>query len=181
MLVGFLFAHYSPIGYTTPMDFTPEGKLIRKDIWREGEYLDLWSIPHFLSGMCVGFALLFLGFDFRSAWIIALLLLVAYEMFEIIAQIEETRMNSFLDVVVGMSSFLLTFQYAPQLPHQQAVILFGAVFIVDSILSFFGWRESQKASSLEAKMREEWKKERLKFQERRKALSGTLRRKPPLT
>ena len=163
------------------MKFTPDGKLVRSDIWREGEYLDLWSVPHFLSGMCVGFVLLFLGFDFRSAWIIALLLLIAYEMFEVIAQIEETRMNSFLDVVVGMSSFMLTFIFLPQLSHTQAVALFGAVLIVDIILSFFGWRESQKASALEAKMREEWQKERLKFQKRRKALARALRRKPPLT
>lgn len=170
------------VRYTIRMDIPRYGKLIRRDIWREGEYLDLWSVPHFLSGMCVGFLLFFLDFDFRSAFIIALLMLIAYEMFEVIAQIEETRMNSFLDVVVGMSSFLLTFIYAPHFPPEKVLLVFGIALVTDAILSFFGWRESQKASALEAKMREEWQKERAKFHQRRKAFTRTLRRrKPPLT
>src|SRR3990167_4615278 len=100
-----------------------EGKLVRTDIWREGKYLDLWSVPHFLSGMAVAFGLFFLDFATNAAFIIAILLLVAYEMFEVIAKIEETRWNRVLDVVVGMASFTPTFLLAPHFNQPYVIVL----------------------------------------------------------
>lgn len=48
----------------------------RTDIWREGKYLDLWSVPHVLSGISVALGLYILGFDFWAAFVIGFLLLV---------------------------------------------------------------------------------------------------------
>lgn len=151
------------------MLITRDGKFIRTDIWREGEYLDLWSVPHFLSGMAVAFSLFFFGFATNAAFIIAFLLLVAYEMFEIIAEIEETRWNRVLDVVVGMLSFTPTFLLAPNFPQGFVVAAFILVVAIDSVLSYFGWLASQKASTLETKLRAEFEKERQRFA-RRKAV-----------
>ncbi len=153
------------------MRLTRDGKLIRTDIWREGDYLDLWSVPHFLSGMLVAFGLYFTGFEFRSAFIIAFLLLVAYEMFEVIVQIEETRWNRTLDVVVGMLSFTPTILLLPQMGRIQALTLCAVVALADGVLSFLGWRESQKAAVLEEKLRVELTKERERFMRRRSAIA----------
>ncbi|MFZ2556205.1 MAG: hypothetical protein WAZ27_04890 [Minisyncoccia bacterium] len=149
------------------MQLTRDGKLIRTDIWREGEYLDLWSVPHFLSGMAVAFTLYFFGFATNAAFIIAFLLLVAYEMFEVIAEIEETRWNRILDVVVGMVSFTPTFLLAPNVPQVYAVGAFILVVAVDSVLSYFGWLASHKASALETKLRAEFEKEKQRFAHRK--------------
>jgi hypothetical protein len=145
------------------MRLNREGKLVRTDIWREGKYLDLWSVPHFLSGMCVAFGLFFLDFATNAAFIIALLLLIAYEMFEVIAKIEETRWNRILDIVVGMASFTPTFLLLPGVPRTWAIGAFVVVAALDSVLSFFGWLASQKASQLEASLREEFERERVRF------------------
>lgn len=152
------------------MYFSKDGKFIRTDPWREGEYLDLWSVPHFLSGMAVAFALFFLAFTGKAAFVIAFLLLVAYEMFEVIAKIEETRWNRILDVVVGMASFTPTFLLLPSVPRTYAISAFILVVVVDSVLSFFGWRASQKASILERNLRAEFEKEKARFVERRDSL-----------
>ena len=140
-----------------------QGRLVRTDIWREGKYLDLWSVPHFLSGMAVGFALFFLEYSANAAFVIAFLLLVAYEMFEVIAKIEETRWNRILDVVVGMASFTPTFLLVPSAPRPWAIGIFASVIVLDSVLSFFGWRASQKAAELERSLRAEFEKERERF------------------
>src|SRR3989344_6531260 len=91
------------------MHLSRKGKFIRTDIWREGDYLDLWSVPHFLSGLLVGFLLYFTHIEFLPACLISVLLLIMYEMFEVLIEIEETWMNRILDVVVGMMSFSLAF------------------------------------------------------------------------
>lgn len=152
------------------MLLTRDGKLIRTDIWREGEYLDLWSVPHFLSGMSVAFVLFFAGFATNAAFVIAFLLLVAYEMFEVIAEIEETRWNRVLDVVVGMLSFTPTFLLAPSVPRTYLVVTFVIVVIADTILSYFGWLASRKASVLESKLRTEFEKERERFTRRKQVV-----------
>lgn len=154
-----------------------DGTFVRTDIWREGEYLDLWSVPHFLSGMVVAFSLFFLNYTGSAAFVIAFLLLVAYEMFEVIAQIEETRWNRILDVVVGMTSFTLTFLLTPSVPISWAIGVFAVVVVLDSILSFFGWSASRKAAILEAKLRVEYTRERERFMLRKQQLGEKWQRR----
>lgn len=138
------------------MRLTHNGDFVRTDRWREGEYFDLWSVPHFLSGIALGLFLIFFEFDFRSAFVIGLILLVIYEMFEVIVEIHETRWNRTLDVVVGMASLTPTIWFAPTFPVVQIVWAFAVVMILDATLSFFGWRASQKAAILERRLRAEY-------------------------
>lgn len=152
------------------MRLDQEGRLVRTDIWREGAYLDLWSVPHFLSGMVVAFVLFFLNYTGSAAFVIAFLLLVAYEMFEVIAKIEETRWNRVLDVVVGMLSFTPTFLLLPDVPRSWAIGSFIIIALLDSILSFFGWQASAKAAELEKALRAEFEKEKQRFTQRREAV-----------
>jgi hypothetical protein len=46
---------------------------------------------------------------------------------------------------------------------QEFWMIFATVVVVDGILSFFGWRASQKAAVLEAKLRERIMAERAQF------------------
>ena len=143
---------------------------VRTDIWREGEYLDLWSVPHFLSGMAVALGVYFFHFGIEASFIIALLLLVAYEMWEAMVRIEETRMNRILDVVVGMVSFTPTFLFAPRFPQLHLVVAFTVIVIGNSVLSYFGWLASAKADILERKVRAEFQMQKAKIQRRRESV-----------
>jgi hypothetical protein len=142
------------------MEFTEDGKLIRSDIWREGEYLDLWSVPHLLSGAEVGIFLHFLALPAAAAFMIAFLVFVIYEMWEVMMKIEETRANRALDVVVGMTSCIPAFFLAPHIAAMRLVGVFVVIGAADIALSTFGWRASQKASALEAKWRAELEHQR---------------------
>ena len=131
------------------------GKFVRTDVWREGKWLDLWSVAHFLSGVTMGFFPKYLGLEAFPAYAIALLLLVLYEMFEALAKIEETRTNRVMDVVVGMISFALVQYIHPFISEPAGVYLALAFLILTSVFSFMGWQASQKAAVFEAKLREE--------------------------
>jgi hypothetical protein len=159
------------------MYFSRDGRFVRTDIWREGKYLDLWSVPHFLSGISVALGLHILGFDFWAAVVIGFLLLVAYEMFEVIAKIEETQMNRVLDVVVGMTSLTPTLLFAPSFPLYEIVIAFVFVTTIDVTLSTMGWQASQKAAALEQSLREKIEKRKEQFRERRFALQKRFKKR----
>ena len=122
----------------------------RTDIWREGKYLDLWSVPHFLSGLVLGIVLHLMAMPLRDALLVAFLVLVMYEMWEDLAQIEETRWNKLLDVVVGMVSCTGALVYAPQFSVSANLGVLVVVGAIDAVLSFFGWQASQKAAAFEA-------------------------------
>lgn len=153
-----------------------DGKLVRTDIWREGAFLDLWSVPHFLSGISVSLGLYLLGFGFHIATVVAFFLLVAWEFFEYFASIEEGRLNSLMDVVVGMISFVPAFMWAASAPQAHVLFAFLGVTAFDGILSSFGWVASRKAHVLEQKLRTEYL-ERKKLLEERKALFRLMMRK----
>ena len=155
------------------MHIRPDGTLIRTDIWREGKYLDLWSVPHFLSGMLVALCVRYLGLATGPAFVIALIILIAYEFFEYFADIKEMFTNSVMDVVVGMVSFAPTFYLFPRVSPDLALRIFVITAITDGMLSWFGWRASYKAYIFETRVRAEFEKQKDKMKE-----SGTkLKRK----
>ena len=157
------------------MYFNSEGKFVRTDIWREGKWLDTWSIVHFLSGVTIGFFPKYLGLDTFSSYVIVFLLLVSYEMFEALVKIEETPQNRFMDVVVGMASFILAYHLHPFLSDTASIVLFGIFFMSASVLGAIGWQVSRKALVLEGKLRMEIAHGREKLKEERGKITQRLR------
>ena len=131
----------------------PHLSFVRTDIWREGKWLDLWSVVHFLSGLSVALGLSVFDFGLWPTFIIATLLFIAYEMWEAVVKIEETPQNRFMDVIVGQASFLLA--YAIGIPEVWAwdfFVAFGVILAVNLALAALGWQASQKAAELEKRM-----------------------------
>lgn len=153
------------------MHIGKDGKVVRTDIWREGDWVDLWSVVHFLSGSSVGFSLYLFGFDALSATVIATILLIAYEMWEAMVQIEETRANRVMDVLVGLTSFFPTYFFLiPQLNRVETYAVFALIFTINIALSVVGWMASRKAAVFEEKMKLEYKQNRAKMLERLKRM-----------
>ena len=160
------------------MTIVHEKRFIRTDIWREGEWLDLWSVVHFLSGMSVGLGFYFLRFDALAAVALALVSFIAYELWERLVGIVETPANGFMDVVVGMASFLPAFfLLAPPLSKPHLVLVFGFIFAINILLSVLGWRASQKAAALEARLRVHYARGRARVMKQGTRLRERFRRK----
>ena len=148
------------------MHFDQHGKFVRTDAWREGKWIDLWSVVHFLSGATMGFFPRYLGLNAFAAYSIAFLLMVSYEMFEALVKIEETPENRVMDVVTGMASFVPVYYLNPLLSISTSIILCGISLTSSSMLSVIGWRASQKATAFEKKLRGEIERGRKKIETR---------------
>lgn len=146
------------------MRLTHDGKFERSDIWREGKWLDLWSVIHFLSGISVGLALVLLELGVEASFIIAFLVFVLYETWEAMVKIRETPQNRSMDVVVSMVSFAPTFFFSPKLSTAPLVLVFGSMLTVNIVMATFGWIASRKAEEFEHRLR-------LKLAERRRRLT----------
>jgi hypothetical protein len=163
--------------YNRLMDITHDRKFERTDIWREGKWIDLWSVPHFLSGLSIGLGFFILRIDILGSIALVLVSLVAYEMWEAMVRIQETPTNRFMDVVVGMVGFLPAFfLFAPRLSEAPLVLTFVGVLAVDIVMSVFGWRASQKAAALEQQMRVRYAAEHAQFIKRSAKLRERFRR-----
>lgn len=77
--------------------------------WREGKYIDAWSIVHFLSGLLLGFILNALGFSIFEGFLIAAVLVILWEIVEprIWPGWYETRQNQIVDIIIGLIGYLV--------------------------------------------------------------------------
>ncbi len=149
------------------MRLTRDGRFERSDIWREGKWLDLWSVVHLLSGVSAGFALIPLDLGMEASFIIAFLIFVLYETWEAMVKIRETPQNRSMDVVVGMASFVPTFLFSQGLPTTLFILVFGFVLTANITMATFGWTASRKAEEFEHRLRLRLAERRKRIMERR--------------
>mgnify|MGYP001575281865 CR=1 FL=1 len=163
------------------MHLTRDGRFVRTDIWREGKWVDLWSVVHLFSGASTAFALAWLGFGFSASTVIAFLLFVAYELWEAMVKIHETPQNRSMDVVAGMVSFVPVFFIAQGLSGSTLILVFGIVLTANIVLATFGWLASRKADEFEQRLRSEFASQRARLRERRVRLKAAMKRRPAST
>lgn len=85
--------------------------LLKTGLWREGKYLDLWSVVHFLTGFAVGGAFIFLHVNSYIASAIAVGLFTGWEIFEPVIKIQEKSSNHIADVIVDYLGFFIAQLY----------------------------------------------------------------------
>jgi hypothetical protein len=149
------------------MRLTRDGRFERSDIWREGKWLDLWSVVHLLSGASFGFSLSLLDFSASASILIALLSFVLYETWEAMVKIIETPQNRFMDVVVGMISFFPVYLFATKLSMSAFILAFGLTLTANVVMATLGWLESRKAEEFERRLRLRLAERRRRILERR--------------
>jgi len=146
-----------------------KGKLVRTDVWREGKWLDLWSVVHVLSGLLVGFFSYFVGIDALLGIVLAIVVFTVYELFEVYVEIEEAPTNRFMDVVIGMVGYIPAFfLIAPLLTEKNLILTFLVLLTFNGALSVAGWRASQKAYILEKRLRSNLTDKRKRLKEKSK-------------
>ncbi len=151
----------------------------RTDIWREGEWLDLWSVVHLLSGVSTGFALYVVHFGASASLVLAFVLFVAYELWEAMVRIKETPANRFMDVVVGMVGFYPAFVFiAPVFSGTTFWGVFAAILTVNIWMATLGWIASQKAAALERRLRARYLRGKTRARERAMRLRQKFMHRP---
>ena len=165
--------------YTAGMSSVQNGRFIRADLWREGEWLDLWSVVHVLSGTSLGLVFYLFHFGTFAPAVLALVLLISYEMWEMIVKIEETPSNRVMDVVVGMVGYVLSFfVLVPQLTSTWLLFVTVLVILTDIGMSIVGWRASQKAAALKTRMLDRYATQRARLLKQKKHFQRRFKRQP---
>lgn len=77
----------------------------RRDWWKRGRALDLWSIPHFLFGILTALLPPLFGAPLTQALLLTFVLALSWELFEKYAGIKETFLNSLTDVLLPIVAF----------------------------------------------------------------------------
>lgn len=120
-----------------------------RDWWKKGRAFDLWSIPHFLFGILMGFVPFLTDISFGLALTMTAVLAVLWEIFEMSIGIKETALNSLLDVflpIVGYiitSYILLSYTY-----HREDLIVVAvavlAVYVFTNLSGWLAYRRRQR-------------------------------------
>lgn len=80
-----------------------------RDWWQKGRAFDLWSIPHFLFGILMGFLPSLVDYiSFSLALVLTLVLAILWELFEMGIGIRETVLNSLLDIFLPIVAYIVT-------------------------------------------------------------------------
>lgn len=119
------------------------GKRIKQkiNIWAEGEFIDLWTVVHFLTGILLGFTPFIFDFPIPLIWIFTavLVLLVLWEVFEYIRKIKETAGNRVVDILIAVVGFALTMSVYPILEPEFAHIIGIIILVIYLTLNLSGW------------------------------------------
>lgn len=82
----------------------------RRSTWR-GTYIDLWTVPHLISGIIIGFLIYFFHISFSVGFWIALCIGIGWELFERITRLSRTEAytNSVSDIIAAQLGFCASF------------------------------------------------------------------------
>jgi hypothetical protein len=117
------------------------GEEARRDWWKKGRALDLWSIPHFLFGVITGMVPFLTDLSPSAALLLTCLLALGWEVGEFFFGIKETLLNSLFDIVLPIVAFVLTFQLllALSLHIDDLRVLAIGVVAVYAFTNISGW------------------------------------------
>jgi hypothetical protein len=108
--------------------------------WDEGRVWDRWMIVHFLSGTTGGMLAILLGASQAVVWVLAVVLLAAWEGAEYSWGVREEAENRAIDIVVGLIGVGLAIAFANRASPSTLRIVFGANLVLLTVGCVLGWR-----------------------------------------
>ena len=116
--------------------------LQRRSTWR-GKYVDLWTVPHVISGIVIAYLVYFANIPLTIGFWIALTIGIGWELFERITRLSRTEAytNSLGDIVTAQIGFVVAFLLLEKFnsPSTEGVIVF-ALCVAFGILCLLGFR-----------------------------------------
>lgn len=110
------------------------------NFWKEGEFIDPWSIPHFLFGVIFAGIFYYLGVHFWIAVIISFCLMVSWEFYEKGRGFKEKIPNKILGVILGLTGFFIMTFLMINLKTPYNLGLFILTLGILLILEMWGFR-----------------------------------------
>jgi hypothetical protein len=116
--------------------------LQRHSTWR-GKYVDLWTVPHIISGIVIAYLVYFADIKFDVGFWIALTIGIGWELFERVTRLSRTEAytNSLCDIITAQIGFVVAFLLLQKFnsPTTEGIIIF-TLCIAFGILCLLGFR-----------------------------------------
>lgn len=112
--------------------------------WREGRYLDLWSVNHVLSGVVLAALFYHFAVPFYLGLCIAIFLFVGWEVAEVLLGIKEHVPNMVTDVICDLAGFLAISYYITYLNYPLSwyeTSIWITIFMIFNVWGFFAYEE----------------------------------------
>lgn len=117
-------------------------ELLTNRVFWEQPVLDLWTIPHFLTGVLIALAVRALGANVFLGFLASAALAVLWELFENLLHVSDAEFlsNQFADILFTQIGFLVTILLIRE-KHQKKLlsrigIIVSVVFVITVVL---GW------------------------------------------
>jgi hypothetical protein len=108
-------------------------------IFKNGKYLDLWSVNHTLAGVVIAGPLYYFSIPLVYSLAISLFLIVGWEVYEILFEIHETWQNRSTDIIVGVLGFFFIWYLYPHITTAQQLEIYAISFFVFIVLEIWGF------------------------------------------
>ena len=109
------------------------------DIWRFGNYLDLWSVNHTLAGCVLAGPLYALSVPFGYSLLISLIFIVGWEVYEALNDIKESWQNKSTDVATGVIGFLFIWYLFPVVTRNTQIRVYFSLLFIWLTLEIWGY------------------------------------------
>lgn len=119
----------------------------RKNIsqtWKEGRYFDLWVFPHVMTGVAGGFANVFFDLSVSVIFGVGLLLMILWEVFEVVIGIKESWQNQVMDLAVGLVGIAFALAVASRVGRGAQIGAFAVSFVIMMVSGVIGWLASRR-------------------------------------
>ncbi len=107
--------------------------------WAGAALLDGWSLIHFLGFATFGYVCRIFGLSLFLTCVIGTCVIVGWEIYEEVANIDEPWTNTVVDIVIGVTALILAYTLMP-VASQRTEIIVAVLFAVTTItLNAWAW------------------------------------------
>ncbi|MFH1979250.1 MAG: hypothetical protein ABII97_02630 [Patescibacteria group bacterium] len=103
----------------------------------EGKYWDFWTANHILGGAVLAGIFFLLNIEFWASLITSLLIIILWEIFEVVQKIHEHAENRMVDVITGLFGYF-TMHYIIKCQLLEPTTLFLIILSLCIILNIWG-------------------------------------------
>ncbi|OIO47120.1 MAG: hypothetical protein AUJ28_01190 [Parcubacteria group bacterium CG1_02_37_51] len=102
-------------------------------------FVDLWSIPHFLFGTLWAGFIIYLGWPFWMGLLVGIIVMIAWEFYEISVSVKEVIYNRTMDVVLGVFGYITMFYLLNILTRSVSIYIYIILLIIYIVITTTGY------------------------------------------
>ncbi len=114
----------------------------KRQLFDPRKMFDWWSVPHFLFGVVTALAAITFSFSAFDAFFVTLGLALAWELLEKYFRLSEAPGNGWVDVVLPLMAFVMTYFLVDQasLNHERNLGLLTITVLLYGFINMIAWR-----------------------------------------